>query len=187
MTPRTNSRADAGFTLIEVLMALFLLATVALVLADLTCRAVTITGRARRQAVMTALAQERVAQLVGLSWGLGEATTTAPVTDVGTDLSGASPATGGAGLSVSPLAALSVDTPGYSDFADGRGSWIGSGPTVPPGAAFVRRWRIARVPSTMACLAIEVLVDVVDAAGRRTSVPTAAAVRLITVKTRKAA
>jgi hypothetical protein len=39
----------------------------------------------------------------------------------------------------------------------------------------------------MACLAIEVLVDVVDAAGRRTSVPTAAAVRLITVKTRKAA
>lgn len=186
MTPRTNSRADAGFTLVEVLIALFLLGSVGLLLADLTCRAVTITGRARRQAVMTALAEERLEQLMGLSWGLGEATTAAPVTDSGTDLSGLSPATGGAGLAVSPLEALSIDTPGYSDFADGRGNWIGSGPTVPPGAAFVRRWRIARVPSTVACLAVEVLVDVVDPTGRRMAASTAA-VRLTTVKTRKAA
>ena len=186
MTPRSNSRADAGFTLIEVLTALFLLGAVALVLADLTCRAVLVTGRARQEVVMTALAEERLEQLQGLSWGLGEATTVAPVTDSGTDLSGPSPETGGAGLGVSPPDTLSVDTPGYSDFADGRGNWVGSGPAAPPGAAFVRRWRIARVPSTVACLALEVVVDVVDPTGARTAASTPAAVRLTAVKTRKA-
>ncbi|MEO8483803.1 MAG: prepilin-type N-terminal cleavage/methylation domain-containing protein [Acidobacteriota bacterium] len=186
MTP-SSQRVDDGFTLLEVLLALFLLAGVALVLADLTCRAVRITDRARRQSVMAMMAEERVEQLLGLSWGLGEAAAAVPVTDTGTDLTGALPASGGPGLGTSPVDALSTDEPGHVDFADRRGTWVGSGPAVPAGAEFVRRWRIARVPSTSECLAIEVLVDVVDAAGRRAGSFTGAAVRVATVKARKAA
>jgi prepilin-type N-terminal cleavage/methylation domain-containing protein len=176
--------ADDGFTLVEALVALFLLASVALGLADLTARAVNITGRAREQALMIALAQQRVEQLVGLGWGLGDGVSTMPVADTGTDLSRANATTGGFGLAVSPVNALAVDTAGYSDFADRRGNWLGSGPAMPPGAAFVRRWRVSRVPSTTACLAVEVLVDAVRGGSRA---PTAAAVTLATVKTRKAA
>jgi hypothetical protein len=186
MAPPFLAEADDGFTLIEALVALCLLACVALGLADLTARAVNITGRARQQALMIALAQQRLEQLLGLGWGLGDGVTAMPVADMGTDLSGSSPTTGGFGLAASPVNALAADSTGYSDFADRRGNWLGSGPAMPPGAAFVRRWRISRVPSTTACLAIEVLVDVVDAArGSRAS--TAAAVTVATVKTRKAA
>src|SRR5690349_9855486 len=124
MTPSRRS-ADSGFTLIEVLVALVLLASVALILVDLTCRAVSLTDRARRQAVMTAMAAERVEQLMGLDWGLGDATTAAPVTDTGTDLTRTPRAGGGAGLAVSPGDALTANVMGYSDFADRRGTWIG--------------------------------------------------------------
>ncbi len=183
---RSRGSADSGFTLIEVLVALVLLASVALILADLTCRAVSITDRARRQAVMTAMAAERVEQLIGLGWGLGDARTATPVTDFGTDLSRALRTGGGAGLAVSPVDALTTNEMGYSDFADRRGTWVGAGPTMPAGATFVRRWRIARVPETRACLVVEVVVDVVDPAGRRPAGLSAAVVRLTTAKTRKA-
>jgi prepilin-type N-terminal cleavage/methylation domain-containing protein len=180
------SRDERGFTLIEVLIAMFLLAAVALLLADLTCRAVNVTDRARRQALMATMAVERIEQLKGLTWGLGEATAAAPVSDTGTDLSGPSPSSGGGGLGTSPLDALVVSQPGYADFADRRGNWMGAGASPPAGAAFVRRWRIARVPATADCLAIEVLVDVVDDVARRAGKPTVAAVRVTTVKARKA-
>jgi len=147
MPSRAIQQTESGFTLIEVLVALFLLAGVALLLADLTCRAARITDRARRQVVMTMMAVERVEQLKGLSWGLGDAAAPVPVSDFGTDLSGVAPGPGGDGLSVSPIDSVAVNERGYVDFADRRGDWLGSGPTVPPGAAFVRRWRVSFVPS----------------------------------------
>lgn len=182
-----RSGVHDGFTLIEVLIALLLLASAALLLADLTCRAVRITDRARRQTVMTMMAVERVEQLAGLTWGLGNAAAPVRVTDTGTSLTSSRPSSGGAGLGVSPADALVVDEPGYVDFADRRGTWLGTAPSVPAGAAFVRRWRVLPVPGASDCLAIEVLVDRVDADSRRAGPPSAFAVRLTTVKTRKAA
>jgi len=187
MPSRAIQQTESGFTLIEVLVALFLLAGVALLLADLTCRAARITDRARRQVVMTMMAVERVEQLKGLSWGLGDAEAPVPVSDFGTDLSGVAPGPGGDGLSVSPIDSLAVNERGYVDFADRRGDWLGSGPTVPPGAAFVRRWRVSFVPSAPNCLALDVFVDIVDPSAPRPTAPTATAVRLTTVKVRKAA
>jgi prepilin-type N-terminal cleavage/methylation domain-containing protein len=180
-----RAQTQAGFTLFEVLIALLLLAGVSLFLAHLVARSYLIADRARCRAVMTTLAEERLEELTGLTWGLGEAAAPVAVSDSGTDLSGVAPASGGPGLSISAMDALARDDPGHVDYADRRGAWLAASNV--PGAAFVRRWRVSPVPSATDCLAIEVLVDVVTSGLAPGAWPSPMAVRLTTVKARKAA
>ena len=95
----------------------------------------------------------------------------------------------GAGLAPSPPSALDVNTPGYVDFLDRHGRWLGDGATPPAGATFVRRWSIEQDTASANTLILQVRVFTVRSS---LLVPAAHAprmrdeVRLAAMKTRKA-
>jgi hypothetical protein len=93
-----------------------------------------------------ALAGQKLEQMRSLAFFVDEAG--APVTDYASDLSVDPPSAGGGqGLLASPSSTLSANTPGYVDYLDPAGRWLGNGATMPRGAAFVRRWSIIPAPA----------------------------------------
>jgi len=137
---------DRGFTLLEVLIALLLVAVMAQGAAVLGDRAVTAIHRAREQTSATVLATQKMEQLRELTWGFDAEANQEPITDVSTDLSRDPAAAGGAGLGGAG-GSLDASLPGYSDFLDARGAWVGSGASPPADAVFIRRWSVAPLAS----------------------------------------
>lgn len=130
---------EAGFTVVEVLIALQLTVITAISVASLANVAMTTVHRERVQTALTALAIEKLEQLRALAF-----TSNGPglrVTDSSTDLTQSAPAPGGYGLAPSPPDSLAHDTAGFVDFLDANGRWVGTSPTA-PSVAFVRRWAI---------------------------------------------
>ena len=141
-------RTQAGFTIVEVLIASALLIAVSAGVGPLIGVA-TMRGRdARVQTTTALLSASRLEQLRALSWGYepGFETGKVPRSDAATDLSAAVPTQSGPGLSPSPPGTLSANIPPYVDFLDVRGQWVGTGPVPPPGAVFIRRWSIRPLP-----------------------------------------
>ncbi|MBE3098652.1 MAG: type II secretion system protein [Planctomycetes bacterium] len=132
---------DDGFSLLEVLVAMTIVATALVSVAQLLLVAIGANQLARRTTTATALARQRIEQLRSLAWYVDA--TGARVTDVTSNLtvSPESPA-GGLGLLRSSPTTLTESTPGYVDYLDANGTWTGSGATVPAGAAYIRRWSV---------------------------------------------
>jgi prepilin-type N-terminal cleavage/methylation domain-containing protein len=129
-----------GFTLVEVLIALGILAVAALSSAQLiviTCSAIQV---ARLQTSTVALSSSRMEQLRALTWGFDS--NGLPTGDSSTNLSVEPPASDGTGLAFSPAGSLQQNTPGFVDFLDSGGRWMSAGPAPPPAAAYLRRWSI---------------------------------------------
>jgi prepilin-type N-terminal cleavage/methylation domain-containing protein len=177
---------DRGFTLIEVLVALALLGVIAAGVSVLIVVSIRDARAARDQTMAVALAGQRMEELRGLSWGM-EAATGTPVTDLTTDLGRSPPDGSGNGLGPSPANSLAVNTPGYVDYLDGRGQWVGTGAT----ATYIRRWHVEPMPGDPDTLLLRVLVTT---RVRDSSPPPAGQPRtrraeealLVTVRTRKA-
>jgi hypothetical protein len=51
------------------------------------------------------------------------------------------------GLQPSPGDTLTTSTPGYVDYLDAYGAWLGTGGSAPQGAVYVRRWSIEPLPT----------------------------------------
>jgi Tfp pilus assembly protein PilV len=144
-------RSNAGFSLIEVLVATCLVAGGISALAQLLVIAGHVNGRARFITTAAFLAQHKVEQLRGLSFGFDS--NGLPWTDTTTDTRVAPEApAGGTGLSSSPADALSTNVDGYCDFADAAGRLLGLGSGTPAssGAAYIRRWSITPLPANPA-------------------------------------
>lgn len=148
-SPRRGARAprDAGFSMVEVLVALLLLMVVATGVAALFGVALKATHGARDQTSSTVLAEQKMEQLRALTWGFDTSGQMLPVTDTTTDLSQAAPTGAGQGLNPSPTDTLDTNTAGYVDYLDKRGQWVGTGVAIPAGAVYVRRWNIAPLPT----------------------------------------
>jgi len=185
------STDDRGFTLVEVLIAMVLVAIISLSLAGLFAKAVSATHAARYQTSTATLAEQKLEQLRALTWGFDSSGQNLPVSDTTSDISLAIPTNAGQGLNPSPANSLNVNTAGYVDFLDAAGSWVGTGTTPPGTATFIRRWNIQPLPTNPNnTLILQVLVTTVkrearlQAEGPRRRYPDDALVA--TVKTRKA-
>jgi type II secretory pathway pseudopilin PulG len=188
-----NSRRtgdDAGFSLVEVMVATGLLAGALVALAQLFAISTKSNQIAKSGTFTQILAEQKMEQLRGLAWGFDPLGL--PVSDTTTDTA-TSPEklTGGKGLSPSPSNTLQANTDGYVDYLDAQGNVLGDGGTViPDGTAFIRRWYVEPLPTNPNnTLILQVLVTrnrdrgTADAGSVR-RLPEEA--RLITVKTRKA-
>lgn len=135
-----------GITLVEATIGLGILATVAIVVAALLMAGRGATSRSREASIALWLARGRLEQLESLTFSVTRLPVGSEVllTDGVTDLSRDLPALGGAGLAPSPPDSLSRDRPGYVDYLDEYGRWVGADPGVLPQASYVRRWAIAR-------------------------------------------
>ena len=181
--------AEAGFSLIETIVASAILAVALTSVAELFAISIKANAAARNGGMTMILAVQKMEQLRSLTWGYDGSGL--PISDLTTDTS-VSPErpTGGKGLSPSPADALRQSTDGYVDYVDSNGNLLGGGMVPPEGTAYLRRWSIEPLPTDPGnTLVLQVLVTrrfdrgAADQ-GSITRLPEEA--RLLSVKTRKA-
>lgn len=185
-TPARRGASNAGFSLLEVLVASALLASALVSLAQLFAMSTRTNIGARNSTYAAILAQQKLEELRSLSWGFDQVGL--PTSDITTDTS-VTPENpvGGTGLSPSPSSALQDNTAGWVDYIDGYGNKVAN----PGNALYARRWMVSPLPTNPNnTLVIQVLVyrvtrDRGDAEqGSVKRLPEEA--RMVTVKTRKA-
>jgi hypothetical protein len=181
---------DGGFSILEVLVATTIMTVAVAGVAQMFALATYANASARATTYAAVLAQQKMEQLRGLTWGFD--VQGLPVTDTTTDVTAVPEiAGGGRGLSLSPAQSLGTNTEGYCDFVDVFGRALGGGTTPPAGTAFIRRWSIEALPSNSShTIVLQVLVT---RAGRRSVADTSKTAprapeeaRLVSVKTRTA-
>jgi type II secretory pathway pseudopilin PulG len=187
---RRTGAGERGFSLLEVLFASTMLIVGVAGLAQLFALSTRTNTSARATTFASLLAQQKMEQLRGLTWGFD--TLGLPLTDNSTNIAAAvETPTGGTGLTPSPTGTLGNNINGYVDYLDATGKSLGSGSNAPSGTIFVRRWSIEPLPTNPNnTLVLQVLVfrkrnrgsaDNATGVGR---LPDEA--RIISVKTRKA-
>ena len=184
-----NSR---GFSLIEVMISMTLLTVVSLGVAQVFAVSTRSNLVARGQSSATTLAEQKLEQLRGLTWGFDLDGQGLPLSDTTTNLAVYPPTATGSGLNPSPVNSLEENTAGYVDYLDANGTWVGTGTTPPGTAMYIRRWSVQPLPTNPNnTLVLQVLVTPVateagrvDSADPRTRMASDAL--LVTVKTRKA-
>ena len=184
------SNRQAGFSLLEVTIATGIMAGALVTLGQMFAVSVSNNKAARSLSVSTVLAEQKMEQLRGLTWGFD--TLGLPVSDTTTNTAAAvETPTGGTGLAPSPHGTLTANLDGWVDYVDQFGNIISGGPTPPPKTAFIRRWAIEPLPSNPNnTIVLHVLVTrrpnrgSADADGSTVRLPDEA--RLVSVKTRKA-
>jgi hypothetical protein len=147
-------------------------------------------GAARTLSTATLLAEQKMEQLRGLTWGFDNLGL--PVTDNSSNTAlPVESSTGGTGLSPSPQNTLTSNTAGWVDYVDQFGNILGGGATPLPNTLYIRRWAIEPLPSNPNnTLVLHVLVTKhtnrgnADNNGAVVRLPDEA--RLVSVKTRKA-
>lgn len=179
-----------GFSLVEVLVATTIVVVALVALAQLVAISTSANTNARATTYAAVLAQQKIEQLRGLTWGfdsLGQ-----PLTDTTTDVTVVPErASGGKGLSPSPSGSLTRNVDGYCEFVDADGRSLGGGSSPPPETAYIRRWSVEPLPADPTnTVVLQVRVTrlrnrgSVDSAGKILRLPDEA--RIVTVKTRKA-
>ena len=133
-----------GFSLLEVLVATTIMVVGVAALAQLFVMATRANHRARTTTFAAVLAQQKMEQLRGLTWGFDAIGL--PLSDPTTDLR---PAELGRrhGTRAARPGDAQQNTSGYCDFVDANGQSLGGGATPPAGTAFVRRWSIEPLPT----------------------------------------
>ena len=126
MSAKFNS-SSRGFSLVEVLISMGLLTAVSLGVAQLFALSTRANLIAKGQTSTTAMAEQKVEQLRGLTWGFDLQGQGLPLSDTTTNLAVYPPAHNGSGLNPSPIDALEQNTAGFVDFLDGSGAWVGTG------------------------------------------------------------
>jgi hypothetical protein len=184
---------STGVTLVEVMIAVAILITIALGVAQLMAMATRAMSRGRVHTTAVILAAAKMEELRSLAWTFEPNAPGAPAlprSDRETDLSLPDRPPGGRGLQPSPPGTLATNTPQYVDFMDASGRWAGNDTNAPATAAFVRRWAVAPLPEDPdRSLVLHVLVSTVadesarGAAWRRRSGTEAL---LVSVRTRRA-
>lgn len=123
-------RSQAGFSLVETLVAASLLATALVALAELLAIGIRTNLVARGNTMAAMLAQQKMEQL----WA-------------------------SASLSASPAGVLWENRDGHVEYLDAAGTLLGMGPEPPEGTAYVRRWSVEPLPASPGtALALQVFV-----------------------------
>jgi type II secretory pathway pseudopilin PulG len=147
-----SSKSESGFSLVETLVATGLLAGAVAVLGQMFAISMAENTSARTGTFAAVLAEQKMEQLRGLTWGFSadddDAGLGLPLSDRSSNIAlPIQSATGGPGLSPSPSNSLRANVDGYVDYVDGFGRIIGGGATVPAGAIYIRRWSVEPLPA----------------------------------------
>ena len=186
---KSNSSSNAGFSLLEVLVATALLASALVSLAQLFAMSTKSNIGSRNTTYAAVLAQQKLEELRSLAWGFDQVGL--PISDITTDTTKTpEDPVGGTGLSPSPQSSLGENTSGWVDYVDSFGNKLGTGSAPPQNGIYTRRWMVSPLPTNPNnTLIIQVLVfrnkdraEADQGAVKRLHEEA----RMITVKTRKA-
>lgn len=151
---RSRISSESGFSLVEVLAATVILTVALMSLAQLFALSTRANFTARTNSFAALLAQQKMEQLRGLTWGFD--ILNLPVSDLTTDTSTGAGVNGcptpgagggGTGLSPSPWGSLQQNTAGWVDYLDQNGCLLGGGAAIPNGAIYIRRWSVEPLPT----------------------------------------
>lgn len=146
MAKFASSKSESGFSLVETLVATGLLAGAVAVLGQMFAISMAENTSARTGTFAAVLAEQKMEQLRGLTWGFD--IIGLPLTDTASNVAlPIQAATGGPGLSPSPSNSLRSNVSGYVDYVDQFGRIIGGGTTVPARAVYIRRWSVEPLPT----------------------------------------
>jgi prepilin-type N-terminal cleavage/methylation domain-containing protein len=187
-----KSSSSKGFSLVEVLISMGLLTVVSLGVAQLFAVSTRANVVAKGQTSTTAMAEQKMEQLRGLTWGFDTAGQGLPLSDTTTNLAVDPQTATGSGLNPSPSTTINENVAGYVDFLDAHGTYVGTGTAVPAAASYIRRWSIQPLPTNPNnTLVFQVLVT--PASNEAARVPGPGARKrmagdafLVTLRTRKA-
>jgi len=141
-----SSKSESGFSLVETIVATGLLAGAVVVLGQMFAIAMADNTSARTGTFAAVLAEQKMEQLRGLTWGFD--IIGLPLTDTTSNIAlPIQSAAGGPGLSPSPADSLRSNVNGYVDYVDQFGQIIGGGTTVPGQALYIRRWSVEPLPT----------------------------------------
>ena len=190
MAKHRFSNSQGGFSIIETIFATGILATAVVALAQMFVLSVKNNQNARTGSYAVTLAEQKMEQLRGLTFGFD--TIGLPLTDVTTNTTTANDdGAGGKGLTPSPDNSLNSNLDGFVDYIDQFGRNLGTGTAPPSGAVYIRRWSIEPLPTNPNnTIVIQVLVTrernrgTADQAGSTERLKDEA--RIISIKTRKA-
>jgi type II secretory pathway pseudopilin PulG len=179
---------ESGFSLIETMVATVVLITGVVATAHMMVLSTRGNIAAQRTTFSATLAQEKMEQLRGLTWGFDQIGL--PIQDYTSNTAVDPPTDNGTGLSPSPDNALSANTAGYVDYLDRYGVSLGGGAQVPANTVYVRRWSVEPLPTNPNnTIILQVLVfSVADRPGNGNGPVldrVADEARLVSVKTRK--
>ena len=179
LMPR-RAGAEDGFSLVEVLVAAVILVSGLIAVAQMFVVSTNTNRMARRVTMSAVLAQQKIEQLRGLTWGFDDFGL--PISDFSSNISVSPPTpAGGIGLQASSSSTLTTSTPGYVDYLDAFGTWVGTGGAPPRNAIYVRRWSIEPLPTNPNnTLVFQVLVGRIVPDGPPTDLA-----RQVSLKTRK--
>ena len=144
---RSSFNSQRGFSLVEVVISLGILAGVSLGVAQLFAASTNANRVARNRTSTTVMAVQKMEQLRSLDWGFDLQGQGLPVTDTTTNLAVYPHQDNGSGLNPSPSDTLLQNTPGYVDYLDANGAWVGTGANPTAGAVYLRRWAIIPLPT----------------------------------------
>ena len=187
---KSNFSNEGGFSIVETIFATGILATAIVALAQMFAIAVTNNHNSRTGSYTTTLAEQKMEQLRGLTYGFDNVGL--PITDTTTDTAQPTETpNGGTGLTPSPTGTLLSNTNGYVDYIDQFGNILGGGTGVRDKTVYIRRWSIDPLPTNPNnTLVIQVMVTrsrdrgLADQTGSTERLKDEA--RIISVKTRKA-
>lgn len=190
--PLAKYDSSKGFSLVEVLISMGLLTVVSLGVAQLFAVTARANVVAKGQTSTTVMAEQKMEQLRGLTWGFDTNGQGLPVSDTSTNLAVDPQTANGAGLDPSPGDSIDENVAGYVDFLDAHGAYVGTGTAVPATASYIRRWSIVPLPTNPNnTLILQVLVTPVSNEASRVAGPgprkrMAGDAFLVSLKTRKA-
>lgn len=190
MAKSESNNSESGFSLVEVIIATGLLAGAVAALGQMFALAVADNAGARTGTFAAVLAEQKIEQLRGLTWGFDPLGL--PLSDFTTNTALPTQApNGGTGLTPSPSNALRANVDGYVDYIDQFGRIIGGGTAVPPRTVYIRRWSVEPLPTNPNnTVILQVLVTKIRNRGTADSTVGSTRrlrdeARLMTVKTRK--
>jgi len=165
---QSRSKSDEGSSLVEVIVSMGIMATLAAGLLSMTAIALTQSENQGHLAARTAeYAQDKMEQLLVLSYGDDTSDTRVfPATSAG-----------GTGLEIGGSDDPDAPVAGYVDYLDARGNLLASGGGAPADWFYVRAWEVVQISPTLK--EVRVTTTVARAIGR-TMRPAAT---LVTLKT----
>jgi type II secretory pathway pseudopilin PulG len=139
-------KSQAGFSLIEVVIATGLLAASVAALGQMFGLSISENTSARNGTFAAVLAEQKIEQLRGLTWGFDSIGL--PLSDFSTDTATrVQMPNGGTGLTPSPSNSLTRNADGYVDYLDQFGRILGGGAMPHPQTVYIRRWSVEPLPT----------------------------------------
>ena len=154
---RNKLKQQAGVSLIETMIALTILMIVSLGLLSMAMISMSTTeNQGHLAARTTEYAQDKMEQLLGLSFTDGSLTSGTDTTAIDTANNTYTLGTGGTGLVAGGSLNTAAPASGYVDYLDANGNPLGGGATQPANTFYIRVWQITDTSSTLKTISVKV-------------------------------